>query len=86
MCECRATGHWVVPMWGRVMGGTLKPELQFDNKINLCIVHGHLAFARFPVLLGHYNGDIFAGTEARLDRALDSRLSELRKMGLLFLS
>jgi tetratricopeptide (TPR) repeat protein len=69
-------------MWGRVMGGTLKPELQSDNKINLCIVHGHLAFAHFPVLVGHYNGDIFAGTEARLDRALDSRLSERRKMGL----
>ena len=46
------------------------------------MVHGHLAFARFPVLVGHYIGDVFAGTEARLDRALGSRLSERRKLGL----
>ena len=52
------------------------------EKIRLCVVHGHLAFARFPVLVGHYSGDTFAGTEARLDRALNSRLSERRKMGL----
>ena len=52
------------------------------DKIDLCVVHGHLAFARFPVLVGHYIGDVFAGTEARLDRALGSRLSERRKLGL----
>ena len=40
--------------------------------MDLCMVHGHLAFARFPVLVGHYSGDAFAGTEARLDRALNS--------------
>jgi hypothetical protein len=52
------------------------------DKIGLCVVHGHLAFARFPVLVGHYTGDTFAGTEARLDRALGSRLSQRRKLGL----
>ncbi len=65
------------------MGDTQQPEPQRqDDKIKLCVVHGHLAFAHFPVLAGHYNGDILGGTEARLDRALDSRLSERRKMGL----
>ena len=34
------------------------------------------------MLAGHYDGDTFAGTEAALDRALDSRLSERRRMGL----
>ncbi len=63
------------------MSHTQQSESQGD-KIRLCVVHGHLAFARFPVLVGHYNGDILAGTEARLDRALNSRLSERRKMGL----
>ena len=53
-----------------------------DGPIDLCVVHGHLAFARFPVLVGHYVGDAFAGTEARLDRALDGRLAERRKLGL----
>ncbi len=52
------------------------------DRIELSVVHGHLAFARFPVLVGHYSGDTFAGTEARLDRALNSRLSQRRKMGL----
>ena len=53
-----------------------------DDRIELTVVHGHLAFARFPVLVGHYSGDAFAGTEARLDRALGSRLSDRRKLGL----
>lgn len=53
-----------------------------DDRIALCVVHGHLAFASFPVLAGHYSGDAFAGTEARLDRALGFRLSERRKLGL----
>ena len=64
------------------MGDTQQPAPQHNDKIKLCIVNGHLAFARFPVLAGHYIGDTFAGTEAGLDRALDSRLSERRRMGL----
>jgi hypothetical protein len=63
------------------MSETLKYRAQGD-KVDLCVVHGHLAFARFPVLVGHYAGDTFAGTEARLDRALGSRLSQRRKLGL----
>jgi hypothetical protein len=66
---------------GRVVGDMQQPEAQGD-KIDLSVTHGHLAFARFPVLVGHYSGDTFTGTEARLDRALNSRLSEWRKMGL----
>src|ERR1700722_3981234 len=43
---------------------------------------GHLAFARYPVLVGHYRGDTFAGTEAMLDRVLKGRLTERRSMSL----
>ena len=43
---------------------------------------GHLAFARYPVLVGHYRGDTFAGTEAMLDRVLTGRLTERRGMSL----
>lgn len=50
--------------------------------VALSVVCGHLAFARYPVLVGHYSGDTFAGTEARLDRALDGCLSRRRRMGL----
>ncbi len=51
-------------------------------KIKLGVVSGHLAFARYPLLVGHYSGDTFAGTEARLDEVLDGRLTERRLMGL----
>jgi len=50
--------------------------------IKLIVVCGHLAFARYPLLVGHYNGDTFAGTEARLDQVLDGRLTAQRRMGL----
>ncbi len=53
-----------------------------NDKIELSVAHGHLAFVRFPVLVGHYTGDAFSGTEALLDRALGFRLSRSRKMGL----
>jgi hypothetical protein len=52
------------------------------RKTRLKIVHGHLAFAKYPVLVGHYNGDTVAGAEAQLDRVLDSRLSQRRHLGL----
>ena len=59
-----------------------QPRDTQNDRIDLCVVHGHLAFARFPVLVGHYIGDTFAGAEARLDRALGYRLTERRKLGL----
>ena len=50
--------------------------------IKLDVICGHLAFARYPLMVGHYNGDTFAGTEARLDQVLDGRLTARRLMGL----
>jgi hypothetical protein len=50
--------------------------------IKLDVVCGHLAFARYPLLVGHYSGDTFAGTEARLDQVLEGRLTARRRMGL----
>jgi hypothetical protein len=50
--------------------------------VKLTVVCGHLAFAHYPVLVGHYNGDTFAGTEALLDKVLDGRLMARRRMGL----
>jgi hypothetical protein len=52
------------------------------EKVCLKVVHGHLAFAKHPVLVGHYNGDTFAGAEAQLDQVLDKRLSQRRRLGL----
>ncbi|HWL70214.1 MAG TPA: CHAT domain-containing protein, partial [Geminicoccus sp.] len=51
-------------------------------KITIRVVHGNLALARYPVMVGHYPGDSLNGAEAVLNRALDGRLQERRRMGL----
>lgn len=40
------------------------------------LTHGDLAYARFPVLVGHYLGDAIVSAEQALDRRLDGALSE----------
>lgn len=64
------------------VSGTMVDGVGTAATIRLTIAHGHLAFARFPVLVGHYEGDTFAGAEAQLDRALGFRLTERRRLGL----
>ncbi|MGH6622425.1 MAG: DUF7379 domain-containing protein, partial [Burkholderiaceae bacterium] len=46
------------------------------------VVHGDLRFARFPILVGHYEGDTIVGAEARIDQLLDSALSTRYNLGL----
>lgn len=46
------------------------------------VVHGHLAFASYPVLVGHYLGDSLNGTELVLDRRQSGRISRRRNLGL----
>jgi hypothetical protein len=55
-----------------------RPVTTFAPKTHLRLVHGHLAFARWPVAVGHYEGDTLAGSEAQLDRALNGRLARRR--------
>lgn len=43
--------------------------------IEVSIRHGDLSYARFPVLVGHYQGDPLVHAEATLDRQLDGALS-----------
>jgi len=45
-------------------------------------VHGNLAFARFPVAVGHYAGDTIISAEKALDRALAGQLSQRLQIGL----
>ena len=58
------------------------PAQTAASQTRVTIACGHLAFARYPVLVGHYRGDTFAGTEALLDRVLEKRLTERRSMSL----
>ena len=65
------------------LGGVPRPAPRARlPRIRVSVMLGHLAFARHPVLIGHYAGDTFAGTEALLDRALEGRLEARRRMGL----
>jgi len=45
-------------------------------------VHGNLAFARFPVAVGHYIGDTIISAERALDRTLAGQLSQRLQLGL----
>ncbi len=46
------------------------------------VMHGDLRFARFPILLGHYEGDTIVGAEAQVDRVLKGALRTRYNLGL----
>jgi CHAT domain-containing protein/pimeloyl-ACP methyl ester carboxylesterase len=46
------------------------------------VVHSDLRYARFPVVVGHYQGDTIVGAEAQIDRMLDGALSQRYGLGL----
>lgn len=50
--------------------------------IQVSVRHGDLAYARHPVLVGHYTGDIIVSAEAALDKRLDKALSRRMELGL----
>ena len=50
--------------------------------VDVRAVHGNLAFARFPVAVGHYVGDTVISAEKALDRALAGQLSQRLQLGL----
>jgi len=50
--------------------------------IQVCIRHGDLSYARYPVLVGHYLGDTIVSAELALDERLAGRLSECLQLGL----
>jgi pimeloyl-ACP methyl ester carboxylesterase len=56
-----------------------KPD---DHRAKVRIVHGNLAFASNPVMVGHYEGDTIISAEAHLNRALNGRLRDRLLLGL----
>ena len=46
------------------------------------VVHGHLRFTDYPVLVGHYKGDTIVSAESDLDEDLDGRLRGRHRLGL----
>lgn len=67
------------------MGG--RPPKPDDNAqpapgVRIRVVHGDLAHARHPLLVGHYLGDPILGAERALDAVLAERLSRRNALGL----
>ena len=46
------------------------------------VVHGDLSFARFPIVVGHYESDTIIGAEAVVDRLFDGALTTRYNLGL----
>ena len=57
-------------------------ELPAVPVIQVSVRHGDLAYARHPVLVGHYTGDIIVSAEAALDKRLGNALSRRMELGL----
>lgn len=67
-------------------GGT-GPTAESDAQPALTVIevslrHGNLAYAKYPVLVGHYRGDTIVSAEAELDFWLDRALSRRLQLGL----
>ena len=55
---------------------------QAQPPIKVSVVHSDLAFARYPLAVGHYRGDPFCGPEYALDDLFDGRLARRQALGL----
>lgn len=58
------------------------PAAGAKRKIRVSLTHGNLAYAKYPVLVGHYQGDTLVSAEAHLDRVFNGRLSAALRLGL----
>ncbi|MGQ0697025.1 MAG: DUF7379 domain-containing protein [Panacagrimonas sp.] len=64
------------PLGPQQTAGVAAPTI----KVSVC--HGDLAYARHPVMVGHYMGDGIVSAEAALDKRLDGVLSRRLALGL----
>lgn len=60
-------------------GGKERPT---EEPFRVHVAHGNLIYARFPVAVGHYQGDTIISGEALLDEQMGGRLSARRKLDL----
>jgi pimeloyl-ACP methyl ester carboxylesterase len=51
-------------------------------RLRVSVVHGHLRFADWPVMVGHYRGDVLVSAEKVLDAELEGRLTHRHRLGL----
>lgn len=51
------------------------------DPITLRVVNGGLRFARYPLIVGHYQGDVMQGSEAEIDRQFDGQMQTALELG-----
>ena len=64
------------------MGGRRKVERVPATRCKVRIVHGDLARSRFPVVVGHYQGDTIVSAESYLNLQVEGRLRERHRLGI----
>ncbi len=71
---------------GMGLGPSPAAEEDFDRPaipvVQVRVVHGDLAYAKYPVMVGHYLGDVIVNAEAALDNRLKHALSKRLELGL----
>lgn len=50
------------------------------DRFDVYVAHGNLIYARFPVAVGHYQGDTIISSEASIDAQLNGRLTDRRQL------
>jgi tetratricopeptide (TPR) repeat protein len=69
-----------------VLGGTVRRRQPMapGGVLPVRLVHGDLAYASYPLLVGHYVGDPIVSAEAALDRMLGGLLKERHGVGAMY--
>lgn len=67
-----------------LVGFELTPEAEAEEAqpVAVSVTHGDLAYARYPVAVGHHRGDGIVSAEKSLDYHLGGRLSKLHRIGI----
>ncbi len=63
-------------------GALMKPSTRPAPTIEVAIRHGNLAYARHPVVVGHYQGDTVVSAEAVLDKQSGGALTRRLDLGI----
>ena len=69
---------------GGMLGKTPRRPYQQGEQpsFRVSVIHGDLRYARYPIVVGHYEGDTIIGAEDHVDRLLRGALSQRYSLGL----
>ena len=64
-------------------GSRRRPRtVPLEPPVQVRVLHGNLAYASYPLAVGHYAGDTIISAEKELDRALSKTLSQRHRLGI----